>query len=269
MKNEGVNRSPLFYVGDKYKLISEIKTHFPQTIDRFVEPFVGGGSVFLNVEAKEFTLNDIDSKVIALHQFLCSQSSQKEAFFESVFNIIDEYGLSCSYRRDDIAQELKEQFKKTYFARYNKQSFNHLKTDFNTSYRSDMMYLYILLIYGFNHMLRFNAKGEYNLPVGNVDFNANVYKALNGYFDEVLKKKISFSNEDFRKFISRQSFGKNDLVYLDPPYLISASEYNKIWSESLEKDLLVILDELDAQGIRFAISNVVHYRDLNFLLPLQ
>ena len=43
MKKE-VNRSPLFYVGDKYKLISEIKTYFPQCINRFIEPFVGGGS---------------------------------------------------------------------------------------------------------------------------------------------------------------------------------------------------------------------------------
>ena len=52
MKKE-VNRSPLFYVGDKYKLISEIKTYFPQCINRFIEPFVGGGSVFLNIDAEE------------------------------------------------------------------------------------------------------------------------------------------------------------------------------------------------------------------------
>ncbi|MDR0698967.1 MAG: DNA adenine methylase [Tannerella sp.] len=49
MKKEKVNRSPLFYVGDKYKLVQEIKTHFPITINRFIEPFVGGGSVYLNV----------------------------------------------------------------------------------------------------------------------------------------------------------------------------------------------------------------------------
>lgn len=30
MKN-GIARSPLFYVGDKYKLVREIKTHFPIT----------------------------------------------------------------------------------------------------------------------------------------------------------------------------------------------------------------------------------------------
>lgn len=42
-------RSPLFYVGDKYRLIREIKSHFPVDIAKFIEPFAGGGSVFLNV----------------------------------------------------------------------------------------------------------------------------------------------------------------------------------------------------------------------------
>ena len=36
-------RSPLFYVGDKRKLISQIMTYFPNHIDRLIEPFVGGG----------------------------------------------------------------------------------------------------------------------------------------------------------------------------------------------------------------------------------
>jgi len=51
-------------VGDKYKLITEIKTFFPKQIKRFVEPFVGGGSVFLNVEAESYLLNDLDKNII-------------------------------------------------------------------------------------------------------------------------------------------------------------------------------------------------------------
>jgi DNA adenine methylase len=38
-------------------------------------------------------------------------------------------------------------------------------------------------------MIRFNSKGEFNLPVGNVDFNKNVQMALEGYFSFVKKKK--------------------------------------------------------------------------------
>ena len=81
---DGIARSPLFYVGDKYKLIKEIRTHFPPAIKRFIEPFVGGGSVFLNVEAEKYLLNDIDQNVISIHQMLCSYSYRQNEFFESL-----------------------------------------------------------------------------------------------------------------------------------------------------------------------------------------
>ncbi|MFK2151553.1 hypothetical protein ACIXIX_16345 [Bacteroides fragilis] len=48
---------------------------------------------------------------------------------------------------------------------------------------------------------------------------------------------------------------------MDPPYLITFSEYNKLWNEKDEKELLQILDQLNELNIRFAISNVTHYKD--------
>ena len=69
LKHCRAKRSPMFYVGDKYKLISEIKQYFPKTINNFIEPFVGGGTVFLNVQAERYLLNDIDEYVCKLHLF--------------------------------------------------------------------------------------------------------------------------------------------------------------------------------------------------------
>lgn len=57
MKKEKLIRSPLFYTGDKYKLIPELKQFFPKEINNFYEPFVGGGSVLLNVDAKNYFEN--------------------------------------------------------------------------------------------------------------------------------------------------------------------------------------------------------------------
>ena len=129
----------------------------------------------------------------------------------------------------------------------------------NNYQKNDPLILYILLIYGFNRMLRFNGGGKFNLPVGNVDFNKNVVNALNGYFDFVYDKKISITSKDFKKFFSDKKYSKNDFVYLDPPYLISASEYNKLWNKELETDLLKMIDILDKKGVKFALSNVTHY----------
>lgn len=260
MKASDVNRSPLFYVGDKYKLVPEIKPFFPDNIQRFIEPFVGGGSVSLNVNAESFLLNDIDRYVISIHKYLCSYANKEDSFFKKAYKMIDSYNLSCSARKDIIPESLKQEFVKTYYARFNKASYEKLRADYNLSNRKNIMMLYILLIYGFNRMLRFNANGDFNLPVGNVDFNANTVQAIQTYFREMSSKTINWSSLDFRVFLRGIDWREGDFVYLDPPYLITFSEYNKLWNEETENALLTILNEMNDAGCRFAISNVTHYK---------
>jgi len=253
-------RSPLFYVGDKYKLIDELKTFFPDNIDTFVEPFVGGGSAFMNIEAKNYILNDINQSVIQLHRLLCVNSKCGNAFIKNLIGHAKHYGLSCSYLNDTIPSDLKAKHPKTYFAEYNKKGYNQMRSDFNNAARRNPRILYLLLIYGFNRMIRFNNHNNFNIPVGNVDFNDNVVEALNNYFETVAERDIAWSSIDFRRLFENLKLGANDFVYLDPPYLITFSEYNKLWNEDTETALLQILDILNANNIRFAISNVTHYK---------
>ena len=222
-------RSPLFYVGDKYKLMDEISSYFPVSIDKFVEPFVGGGSVFMNTVAKKFYLNDINSYIIGLHKYLCKEANRENAFFDDLESIIKEYGLSYSCKDDCIPTALKRRYRKTYFAKYNKDAYEQMRSDFNESSKDNMSLLYLLLIYGFNRMLRFNKPKWYNL--------------------------------DYKVFLKILKLSENDFIYLDPPYLITSSEYNKLWNEKDEKELLQLLDGLNERNIRFAVSNVTHYKD--------
>jgi DNA adenine methylase len=255
-----LNRSPLFYVGDKYKLLNEILPYFPKDIERFIEPFTGGGSVFLNVEAKKYLLNDIDKNVCQLHKFLMKHSNRTNTFFKEVERIIFEYNLSRSYKEDIVPSELKLKHKKTYYAKFNKDNFNKLKFDFNNSEKDNLYKFYVLLIYGFNRMIRFNRLGNYNLPVGNVDFNRNVVDALNCYFENVKKADIEINNLDYLDFLKLVKPTKKDFLYFDPPYLITFSEYNKLWNEKNEIDLVSTLDKINKSGVRFAVSNVTHYK---------
>ena len=268
MKN-GIARSPLFYVGDKYKLVREIRTHFPAHINRLIEPFVGGGSVMMNVDAGSYLLNDIDTYVINLHRMLQGYIGRERVFLDELYAIIDNYELSLSLRNDVVPKVLKVANPKTYYAHFNKVGYQRMKSDFINGGQQDMMRLYLLLIYGFNHMLRFNGKGQFNLPVGNVDFNQNVHEALTDYFRLLGQKQVIWHNEDYRQFLSDIDYQPGDLVYLDPPYLITFSEYNKLWNEDTERDLLALLDNLNGRGINFAISNVTHYRGRNNTLFLE
>ena len=231
----------------------------PEGIINYVEPFVGGGSSFLNVKAKKYIVNDIDSSIISIHEMLKKYSSDKELFFKKAFKTINHYGLSCSYNGHLVPEELKTLHKKTYYAKYNKDSYLRLRNDFNKD-KTDILKLYLLLIYGFNHMTRFNSNGDFNLPVGNVDFNSNVYNSLNYYFDYIKRIKIEYFNKDYKEFLNSLELGKDDYVLLDPPYLISQSEYNKLWNEEDEKELYKLLDRLNEKGIRFGITNLVYHK---------
>ena len=257
--NKKIKRSPLFYVGDKYRLMRQLIDLFPKEINNFYEPFVGGGTVFLNMEAKKYFLNDIDKHLVNIHKLLISNVKNPEKFFKDVEKIVNKYKLSYSYKADIVPGSLKKEFKKTYYARFNKKGYEKLRVCVNKNKKNDPFILYILLIYGFNRMLRFNGGGKFNLPVGNVDFNKNVVNALNNYFDFIQDKKIKFTSKDFRKFFDKNEYSKNDFVYFDPPYLITASEYNKFWDNRSESALLCLIDELNKKSVKFALSNVTHY----------
>lgn len=252
-------RSPLFYVGDKYRLVPQILPTFPVKIKNFYEPFAGGGSVFLNADAESYFLNDINRNLMDIHNLLFSHAEIPEKLFTQVKTIIRKYKLSQSYEKDIVSADLKMQFPKTYYAKFNNGGYAKLKSRFNSEEKKDPLLLYLLLIYGFNRMLRFNSRGEFNLPVGNVDFNANVEKSLRAYFDRVRGRQVNFSAMDFRKFIASIHPTQKDFFYFDPPYLITASEYNKIWNKENEHDLLSAADEIDRRGIKFALSNVTCY----------
>lgn len=252
-------RSPFFYVGDKYKLVHQIKKEFPKQINRFIEPFCGGGSVFLNIDANLFVLNDIDTYMIKLHKFLFDYRLSEKEFFKQITTEIKKYRLSASFIGQLVPEELKKKHVKTYYAQYNKESFLRMRNDYNQD-KNNLLLLYLLLIYGFNRMLRFNSSGNFNLPVGNVDFNKNVENALKDYFACARNKNTSFENQDFEEFIKNVNPQKDDFIYLDPPYLITFSEYNKLWNKEQEERLINLLDDLNTMGVRFTISNILWHK---------
>src|SRR5699024_2255709 len=123
MDKKSIIRSPFFYVGDKYKLMPQLKKLFPIEINNYIEPFVGGGSSFLNSSGKKYILNDIDKNVIALHKELGKYVNKENQLLKKLFQIIDYYGLSCSYRNINVPDELKKRYVKTYYSRYNKEAY--------------------------------------------------------------------------------------------------------------------------------------------------
>lgn len=248
--------SALNYTGGKYKLLPQILPFFPKDVDKVVDLFCGGCNVGININCNKVQFNDSNKYLIGLLDTFRRLS--KDEIFEWLFTAIDRYNLSLvsengyEYYGCESSKGL---------GSYNKEGYNKLRKDFNNKTIHDDEYflmLYLLIVYSFNNQLRFNKKGEFNLPVGKRDFNAKMQEKLKGFLDRIKSGDYGFINRDFRE-IKLDEFTDKSFFYVDPPYLITCATYNEQdgWTEKDEYDLLSYLEQLDKKGIRFALSNVL------------
>lgn len=244
------------YTGGKFKLLPQLLPYFPKDADKVVDLFCGGCNVGINISCNKVLFNDRNTRLMGILDTF--RSLPKETIFEFLFKKIEEYQLSLvcehgyAYYGCDSSSGV---------GAYNKPGFLKLREDFNTRDKKDEEYyllLYLLIVYSFNNQLRFNRKGEFNLPVGKRDFNAHMQTKLAQFIDRIKSGDYIFSNDDFRA-ISPEDYTDKSFFYADPPYLITCATYNEQsgWKEKDEYDLLAYLDDLNARGIRFALSNVL------------
>ena len=248
--------SALNYTGGKYKLLSQILPLFPKDADQVVDLFCGGCNVGINVDCNKVLFNDSNEYLMGLLDTF--RRLTKEEIFDWIYKSIDKYGLSLvskngyDFYNCESSKGLGE---------YNKAGYNKLRDDFNKKASKDNEYylmLYLLIVYSFNNQLRFNRKGEFNLPVGKRDFNSKMQGKLEAFIDRVKSGDYRFTTDDFRN-VNMEGYTDKSFFYADPPYLITCATYNEQagWTENDEKDLLNYLEELDKRGIRFALSNVL------------
>lgn len=245
-------KSPLNYTGGKYRLLDQIIPLFPNKINTFVDLFTGGCNVGINVEANKVICNDLESHVINLMHYFKSNYSN-EIILE-IEKVIDNYGLTDTYRN---GYEYYGCNSSDGVAKINKDGYTKLRDYYNQNQDNPLLF-YCVVMFAFSNQIRFNSKGEFNMPVNKRDFNANLRKNLTNFVDKLHKKHIIFSSCDFRD-VDLSKLMESDVVYCDPPYLITCASYNEQnrWNEDDEKDLLNLLDSLNERGVKFALSNVL------------
>lgn len=85
-------KSPLNYVGGKYKLLPQILPLFPKNIDTFIDLFGGGFNVGINVPAKEVVYNDLNLPVVQILEYIHRNRTDKS--LDEIDEIIKQYDLS-------------------------------------------------------------------------------------------------------------------------------------------------------------------------------
>jgi len=234
-------KSPTNYIGGKFRILPQLLPLFPRDIGVFVDLFAGGCTVGVNSGAKKVIFNDINSVVMELFEFF--RSADADRLLASIDGIIEEYALSPT----------------------NREGFERLRRDYNG--RRDPLMLYVLSCYSFNYQFRFNSRHEYNNPFGRnrSRFSPRMRENLAAFVGRIQQMDAVFSSVDFGEF-DFSPLGPGDLVYCDPPYLITTGSYNdgsrgfKDWGENEERQLCALLDRLDRQGVRFALSSVLEHK---------
>jgi len=178
----------LKWAGGKYSLLPELDRLIPAG-QRLIEPFVGGGSVFLNSDKHAtFLLADVNSDLINLYQML------------------------------SVVPELVTEWARRMFVAMNdEESFNAVRQEFNAQLMAAperaAAFMY-LNRHCFNGLIRYNRDGQFNVGYG---------KYRSPYFPEEEIKAFSgmahncvFMNAGYRRTLSLA--GEGDVVYCDPPY---------------------------------------------------
>lgn len=241
---EELIKSPMNYIGGKYKLLPQILPLFPSKISMFYDVFGGGGNVSLNVHSEFVYYNDIVPYVS--NMFRDVKGEDEDDCLNKIKKLIREYQLNKT----------------------NRVGFENLRDYYNKGNKSWDIF-YTLMCFSFNNQFRFNNKQEYNSSFGKhkscfSDVTENKFK---NFMKRINSIDISFGCNDFRE-IDYSDANENDLVYFDPPYLISCGNYNdgkrgfKGWSKQDDLDLMSLCDKLDEQGTRFAMSNVLEHKGL-------
>ena len=215
------------WVGGKQSLAHTLVSFFPQAFEKYYEPFLGGGSVFFSLASHMAVLSDENKWLIDTYLALKSDWKKVVGYLEKMVNTDQEFLRIRSI--DPWTLNLFE--RAAQFIYLNKTCFRGL--------------------------FRVNGKGGFNVPYGAYDRR---------YFDPENLESVASILADVELKSGDFEFGiygitESDFVYFDPPYykLGGYSDFNRYTSKQFrEKDhfrLAALCRELDAKGIRWAVSN--------------
>lgn len=238
--NSGIkyNKSYLKWAGSKLRVLGDVLEAIGDCKNKiYIEPFVGSCNVALNIDALGYKLSDTNERLISTHKMVSSKPEDVKSSCEIYFDL----GTDVYY---------------------------HVRDNYNSGKNKETIMGAAEFIYlnkhCFNGQYRENKKGGFNVPV-NKDAKPNVpYKLMKDFCLE----SSYFECCDYKE--SMIGAGKDNVIYIDPPYphdSISDSEirYTKDgFSKQDHLDLKVECKKASENGARVIVS----YCDIPFIREL-
>jgi len=226
---------PIKSQGIKTKLVPWIQSIVPDVNGRWIEPFLGTGVVAFNAGFRKALLNDVNPHVIRFYQ-----------------GVKD--GEITDRRVREYLEREGEQLEKAPEQGY--AHFRVVRDRFNATH--DPLDFLFLSRSGFNGMMRFNRKGEWNIPFCQKPerfARAYITKIVHQVHDAacLIQPDWVFTVDSFESTIAKAE--EDDIIYCDPPYIGRYVDYYSGWTEEDERKLF---DLLSVTPARFILSTWHH-----------
>lgn len=222
----------LKWAGGKSQLLPHLLRRVPNSYNRYIEPFLGGGALFFALQPKSSYLSDCNPELMNCFEIV--RSSVKE--------LIQELG---NYRYD------KEQY-------YAVRALDRSEDFSGLSPIKRAARLIYLNKTCFNGLYRVNSKGHFNVPFGAYD-DPKILDADNLVLCSLALTKTILKQASFEDVVDIAQPG--DFVYFDPPYapLSDTSDFTHYakdgFTDSAQELLLLVCLKLHQNGVKWMVSN--------------
>jgi DNA adenine methylase len=222
----------LKWAGGKRWLITQANELLPDrhNINRYLEPFLGGGSIFFHIEPKKAILSDINDDLINAYIIIRENWSE-------LYDILTKYN---KLHTQDFYYKMRS-------------------TKPRIALKRAARFIYLNRTC-WNGLYRVNKKGEFNVPIGtktNVILGEDKFDII-----ATLLKSATLEVCDFELTINKAE--ENDFIFVDPPYTVKHNlngfvKYNETifsWNDQirLKKALTKAID----RGAKVLITNANH-----------
>ncbi len=203
------------YRGGKSKEIQYFIKYVPETYSRYIEPFVGGGALFFYLQPQTAIINDVNTRLYDFYKEVKEEYPKLRIQLDRLQKIYE--------KNQAEYEQLKKQYPLERVENKNEELYYTLRDAFNhktkSKYLDSVLYFFINKT-AYSGMIRYNAKGEYNVPFGRYK-NFNTRLITDEHYE--LLKRTEIYNKDYSEIFNMAN--GQDFIFLDPPYDCIFNDY--------------------------------------------
>lgn len=223
------------WAGGKRQLLEQIKARLPKHFNGYMEPFVGGGAVYFDLQPEKSIINDINESLI--NAYLQIKISPEE-----FADAISEYDKRIADGGKEYYYKVRE---------------NYNDKMMRAEYDMELAVLFVFLNkHCFNGLYRVNGRGLFNVPYNNSVRESCSKESIMAVSQSL--QKVRIMKGDFQNACDLAE--KGDFVFIDSPYApLNPTSFESYTKEGFDieshRRLADVFRELTERGCYCMLTN--------------